>query len=140
MKYFGFLSGCKIMLDAGECFLSIFNQLDLYRSAGVSDFEDGEEGAMDCLNRMGIFDCLIKNWTMEPNQFVIIFFGPSTGMKINFSELIVSLLFSHFKIFCTSLNLAPFFNQQHSIIMGLWRIKTTCFFSFFKPSFRVINI
>jgi len=58
---FCFPSGCKVMIDAAVRLLSLFNQLDYCCIKVVLDFEDGDDGAMGYLNRMGFFDHLSKN-------------------------------------------------------------------------------
>lgn len=56
--HFCFPAGCKIMIDAAVRLLSLFNQLDLCCRRVQLDFEDGDNGAMGYLNRMGFFDHL----------------------------------------------------------------------------------
>lgn len=63
---FCFPTGCKIMIDAAVRLLSLFNQLDLCCRRVRLDFEDGEDGTMGYLNRMGFFDHLSPNVEVCP--------------------------------------------------------------------------
>ena len=65
---FCFPSGCKIMIDAAVRLLSLFNQLVFCCRRVRLDFEEGEEGAMGYLNRMGFFDHLAHNVEVCPGR------------------------------------------------------------------------
>lgn len=55
---FVFPSGCKVMIDAAVRVLSLINQLDHCAHLVRLEFEEGQDGAMGYLNRMGFFDHL----------------------------------------------------------------------------------
>ncbi len=63
---FYFHTGCKIMIDAAVRLLSLINQLDKCCKRVLLNFEEGEDGAMGYLNRMGFFDQLSSNVEVEP--------------------------------------------------------------------------
>lgn len=65
---FCFPYGCKIMIDAAVRLLSLFNQLDLCSRRVKLDFEEGEDGTMGYLNRMGFFDHLSPNVEVWPEK------------------------------------------------------------------------
>lgn len=65
---FVFPTGCKVMIDAAVRLLSLFNQLDNCCKRVTIEFEEGEEGAMGYLNRMGFFDHLSPNVEVEPSR------------------------------------------------------------------------
>jgi hypothetical protein len=50
--------GCKVMVDAGTLLLSLLNQLADSGRRVVILFEEGEDGVMGYLNRIGFFDWL----------------------------------------------------------------------------------
>lgn len=56
------------MIDAAVRLLSLFNQLDLCSRRVILDFEEGEEGTMGYLNRMGFFDHLSPNVEVWPER------------------------------------------------------------------------
>tara|TARA_R110002049_G_scaffold20717_2_gene75869 strand:- start:5626 stop:6549 length:924 start_codon:yes stop_codon:yes gene_type:complete len=61
-------SGCFIMVDAGVRLLSYLNVLAHINKAVVLDFEDGEEGTMGYLDRMGFFECLNPRVEVRPSR------------------------------------------------------------------------
>lgn len=63
---FIFPVGCKVMIEVGVRLLSLVNQLDTCCKRIRLEFEEGEEGAMGYLNRMGFFDHLSGNVDVEP--------------------------------------------------------------------------
>ncbi len=63
---FVFPVGCKVMIDAAVRILSLLNQLDNCCKHVTLEFEEGEEGAMGYLNRMGFFDHLSSNVDVKP--------------------------------------------------------------------------
>lgn len=65
---FVFPVGCKVMIDAAVRVLSLVNQLDKCCKHVTLQFEEGEEGAMGYLNRMGFFDHLSSNVEVEPSR------------------------------------------------------------------------
>jgi hypothetical protein len=65
---FVFPVGCKVMIDAAVRILSLLNQLDNCCKHVTLEFEEGEEGAMGYLNRMGFFDHLSPNVDVEPRR------------------------------------------------------------------------
>lgn len=65
---FIFSVGCKVMIDAAVRILSLLNQLDTCCKHVTLEFEEGEEGAMGYLNRMGFFDHLSPNVDVEPQR------------------------------------------------------------------------
>lgn len=56
------------MVDAGIRLLSLANQLNAFGRPVTLDFEEGEEGAMGYLNRMGFFDHLASTVQVCPNK------------------------------------------------------------------------
>lgn len=65
---FRFPSGCKVMIDAAVRLLSLFNQLDLCSRQVRLEFDEGYEGAMGYLNRMGFFDHLANRIEIVPER------------------------------------------------------------------------
>lgn len=65
---FRFPAGCKIMIDAGVRLLSLFNQLDHCCRRVRLEFDEGDEGAMGYLNRMGFFDHLSLTVEVVPER------------------------------------------------------------------------
>lgn len=65
---FRFPTGCKVMIDAAVRLLSLFNQLDLCSRQVRLEFEEGQEGAMGYLNRMGFFDHLASRIETIPDR------------------------------------------------------------------------
>ena len=65
---FVFPIGCKIMIDAAVRLLSLLNQLDSCCKRVTVEFEEGEDGSMGYLNRMGFFDHLSLNIEVEPSR------------------------------------------------------------------------
>src|SRR5258708_225956 len=53
-----FPAGCKVMVDAAIRLLSLANQLSSTTRRVCLVFDEGEEGTMGYLNRMGFFDHL----------------------------------------------------------------------------------
>jgi hypothetical protein len=64
--HFRFPVGCKIMIDAAVRLLSLFNQLDFCTRRVRLIFDEGEDGTMGYLNRMGFFDHLTRNVEIDP--------------------------------------------------------------------------
>jgi hypothetical protein len=64
--HFRFPVGCKIMIDAAVRLLSLFNQLDFCTRRVRLIFDEGEDGTMGYLNRMGFFDHLTRNVEIHP--------------------------------------------------------------------------
>lgn len=65
---FRFPAGCKVMIDAAVRLLSLFNQIDLCSRRVRLEFDEGQEGAMGYLNRMGFFDHLASRIEIIPNR------------------------------------------------------------------------
>jgi hypothetical protein len=63
---FHFPVGCKIMIDGAIRLLSLANQLALSTRRVRLDFQEGEDGTMGYLNRMGFFDHLSPAVEVEP--------------------------------------------------------------------------
>lgn len=63
---FTFPTGCKVMIDAAVRLLSFFNQLASCSRRVRLVFDDGYEGAMGYLNRMGFFDHLSRDVEVSP--------------------------------------------------------------------------
>lgn len=63
---FSFPSGCRVMVDAAVRLLSLCNQLDHSTRRIRLDFDEGEQGVMGYLNRMGFFDSLSPNAEVVP--------------------------------------------------------------------------
>lgn len=60
--------GCKVMVDAAIRLLSLVNQLDVCTRRVRLDFEEGQEGTMGYLNRVGFFDHLAPNVEVLPER------------------------------------------------------------------------
>lgn len=65
---FRFPAGCKIMIDAAVRMLSLFNQLDHCSRRVRLEFDEGDDGAMGYLNRMGFFDHLSRRVEVIPER------------------------------------------------------------------------
>lgn len=63
--------GCKVMIDTGVRLLSLINQLEYCSRHVQLDFQEGEDGAMGYLNRMGFFDHLSNNIEIKPRRPLI---------------------------------------------------------------------
>lgn len=68
---FQFPIGCKIMIDTAVRLLSLINQLEYCSRHVQLDFQEGEDGAMGYLNRMGFFDHLSNNVEIKPRRPLI---------------------------------------------------------------------
>lgn len=68
---FVFPVGCKIMLDAATRLLSLINQVDHCTRHVRLDFQEGEDGAMGYLNRMGFFEHLSPRVEVIPSRPLI---------------------------------------------------------------------
>lgn len=68
---FHFPVGCKVMIDAAVRLLSLFNQLDHCSRFVRLEFDDGDDGALGYLNRMGFFDHLSPNIEVVPHRPVL---------------------------------------------------------------------
>lgn len=64
---FQFPVGCKVMVDAAIRLLSLANQLAATTRGVRLDFEEGEDGTMGYLNRMGFFDHLATEIEVLPD-------------------------------------------------------------------------
>jgi hypothetical protein len=64
---FQFPVGCKVMVDAAIRLLSLANQLVATTRRVRLDFEEGEDGTMGYLNRMGFFDHLATEIEVLPD-------------------------------------------------------------------------
>jgi hypothetical protein len=65
---FEFPTGCKIMIEAAVRLLSLVNQLALTTRRVHLNFEDGADGTMGYLNRMGFFDHLADSVEVRPSR------------------------------------------------------------------------
>jgi hypothetical protein len=65
---FEFPTGCKIMIEAAVRLLSLVNQLALTMRRVHLNFEDGTDGTMGYLNRMGFFDHLVDSVEVLPSR------------------------------------------------------------------------
>lgn len=65
---FQFCAGSKILIDAAVRLLSLLNQLDFGPHRVTLCFDDGEEGVMGYLNRMGFFDHLATSVCIVPDR------------------------------------------------------------------------
>jgi hypothetical protein len=65
---FVFPNRCKVMIDAAVRLLSLFNQLDICQKRVQLVFDEGENGTMGYLDRMGFFDHLSKNIEVIPER------------------------------------------------------------------------
>jgi hypothetical protein len=65
---FEFPVGCKVMVDAAIRLLSLANQLASTTRRVRLTFEEGEEGTMGYLNRMGFFDQLAPHIEILPGR------------------------------------------------------------------------
>jgi hypothetical protein len=63
---FSFPVGCRVMIDSAVRLLSLCNQLDACTRRVRLRFEEGDDGAMGYLNRMGFFDALSRNIEVVP--------------------------------------------------------------------------
>jgi signal transduction histidine kinase len=68
---FVFPVGCKIMVDASVRILSLVNQLALIRKMVILTFDEGEDGTMGYLNRLGFFDFLEPNIVVRPHKPIV---------------------------------------------------------------------
>jgi histidine kinase/DNA gyrase B/HSP90-like ATPase len=64
--YFRLPVGCKIMVDAGVRLLSLINQLWHVGKRVIVDFEEGDNGTLGYLNRMGFIDLLNPEVEIRP--------------------------------------------------------------------------
>lgn len=65
---FRFPVGCKVMIDTAVRLLSLVNQLALSTKTVRLQFDEGEQGTMGYLNRMGFFDHLIDAVEVLPHR------------------------------------------------------------------------
>lgn len=65
---FEFPTGCKVMIEAAIRLLSLVNQLALTMRRVRLNFEDGADGTMGYLNRMGFFDHLACSVEVLPSR------------------------------------------------------------------------
>jgi hypothetical protein len=81
---FRFPAGCKIMVDSAVRLLSLANQLSCTTRRVILNFEEGEEGTMGYLNRMGFFDRLAKDVEVLPSRpsvsSAVIYGGTNAGL------------------------------------------------------------
>jgi hypothetical protein len=63
-----FPAGCKLMIDAAIRLLSLANQLAFTTRRVRLEFEEGEDGIMGYLNRMGFFDHLAPAIEVTPHR------------------------------------------------------------------------
>lgn len=81
---FNFPRGCKIMLDTAVRLLSLVNQLEYCTRRVVLSFEEGEEGTLGYLNRIGFFDHLSANVEVFPSRpefsSAVFYEGANTGL------------------------------------------------------------
>jgi len=68
---FTFPIGCKVMIDAAVRLLSFFNQLASCSRRVRLVFEEGYDGAMGYLDRMGFFDNLSRDVEVTPSRPII---------------------------------------------------------------------
>jgi len=73
--------GCKLMVDAAVRLLSLANQLQRSTRRVRLEFEEGEEGTMGYLDRIGFFDHLLPEIEVSPDRPTVsradIFYGTS---------------------------------------------------------------
>lgn len=59
---------CNLMTDAAVRLLSLFNQLDFATRRVIVEFEEGEDGVVGYLSRIGFFESLSRNVTVLPQR------------------------------------------------------------------------
>jgi hypothetical protein len=60
--------GCQLMTDAAVRLLSLFNQLDCSTRRVLVEFEEGEDGVLGYLGRIGFFESLLPNVVVLPGR------------------------------------------------------------------------